>query len=459
MQPAGRGRLRSMDTSNATFVGAIAIVVGCFAAGTAVSQRAAMLIDRTAEEIVSDVAPSIKHLAAARSELHRLQDFAADYVENGGSPTARAEVERSLERLERETMAYLQLPFFPGEREAWEAVAADKQRVRDIVERAITAGGQGHLDVARSLVTIDLRSAVDEASAALVRDMDVNARRADFDAKEIEQRRRSATVVAIALDVLSGVVAAAAAWCVCRLNARHLALQKAHARLLEEKNAELEIFAARLAHDVVSPLASTRLAIDSILRASKDERVTRMLTTGRAGVDRAVKIAHALLDFARAGARPEPREQADARAVVTEVVDELRPSAEEVGAKIDLDAPEQAVVACAHGLLVSVVSNLVRNAIRYIGEGPERLIHVRAAGQARTVRIEVEDTGPGLPRGMGARVFEPYVRGPCAPGTGLGLGLATVKRIVEAHGGSVDVESSPGEGSTFRIELPRAPAR
>lgn len=456
VQPADRQRRLYRGMSNAAFVAAFVIVVVCFTAGTAVAQQSARLIDRIADEIVSDVAPSIAHLASARSELHRLQDFAADYVANGGQAADRAEVERSLDRLEGETAAYLRLPFFPGERDAWQAVSAEIDRVRDVVEQALAVSARGDLRTARALVTVDLRSAVDAASAALVEDMNVNAMRADFDAERIKRQRRSATVVAIALDVLSSVVAATVAWFVCRLNTHHTALRNEHARVLEDKNSELELFASRLAHDVASPLASTQFAIELALRASDDERVRRPLMNGRAGVDRAAGIARALLDFARAGARPESPEQSDASAVATEVVDELLPSACQAGATIALDVPERAPVACSHGLLVSVVSNLVRNAIRYIGERPERFIRVRVSEHARTVSIEVADTGPGLPRGLGARVFDPYVRGPSAPGSGLGLGLATVKRIVEAHGGSVGVESKPCEGSTFRVELPRA---
>jgi signal transduction histidine kinase len=143
--------------------------------------------------------------------------------------------------------------------------------------------------------------------------------------------------------------------------------------------------------------------------------------------------------------------------VIADVVAELRPAAERAGATIAFDASEGAVVSCSRGLVVSVISNLVGNAIKYIGNGPEREILVRASPCRRGVRLEVLDTGPGLPPGFESIAFEPYVQGPCSR-SGLGLGLATVKRIVERHGGAVAVESRPGRGCLFRVELPKAMA-
>ena len=73
------------------------------------------------------------------------------------------------------------------------------------------------------------------------------------------------------------------------------------------------------------------------------------------------------------------------------------------------------------------------------------------------MRLEVEDDGPGLPAVLGAQIFQPYVRGPGTGKPGIGLGLATVKKITEAHGGRVDVRSGPGLGCRFGVELPWAP--
>jgi signal transduction histidine kinase len=75
------------------------------------------------------------------------------------------------------------------------------------------------------------------------------------------------------------------------------------------------------------------------------------------------------------------------------------------------------------------------------------------------VRIEVSDTGPGVPAELQARLFNPYVRAGSASIPGLGLGLATVRRLADAYGGEVGLDDNPGGGSRFWIELPRAPER
>jgi signal transduction histidine kinase len=76
------------------------------------------------------------------------------------------------------------------------------------------------------------------------------------------------------------------------------------------------------------------------------------------------------------------------------------------------------------------------------------------------VRIEVEDSGPGIPETLGDRVFEPFVRGGGeVAGTGTGLGLATVKRFVSAHGGRVGFSATPGAGTLFWLEMPRTAPR
>jgi signal transduction histidine kinase len=110
-------------------------------------------------------------------------------------------------------------------------------------------------------------------------------------------------------------------------------------------------------------------------------------------------------------------------------------------------------------MLRSAVQNLLVNAAKY--GGPDRWIgvHVDVVGAARPreVRIAVEDRGRGIPAADLPHIFEPFYRGSDAVGRqiqGSGLGLALVRRIVEAHGGRVTVDTREGEGTTFAIYLP-----
>ena len=277
-----------------------------------------------------------------------------------------------------------------------------------------------------------------------------------MDGRLIRHRRRTSLHVATALAMASVALTALAALLAYRISAQHDALQRRHAALLREANAELELFASRVSHDILSPLASTRLAIDSALRVEGDPAVRRKLERGLGGLERVTRIARALFDFARAGARPGTAEHGDVRAVVDEVVDEYRPLANERGARLDASVPAHGEVACNEGLLTAALSNLVRNALTHLDGSPDKRVAIVAADAGDDVNIEVRDTGPGLTPGTEAKVFEPFVRGDDAAQPGLGLGLATVKRIVETHGGSVGVESHAGAGCRFWMRLPKA---
>ena len=100
-----------------------------------------------------------------------------------------------------------------------------------------------------------------------------------------------------------------------------------------------------------------------------------------------------------------------------------------------------------------VLSNLIDNAVKYSSAG--EAVAVDVAAQNGTVLVDVRDTGPGIPRDQQVLIFEKFGRvrgGQTKPGTGLGLFIA--RSIAEAHGGTVDVRSTLGEGSTFTLSLP-----
>jgi signal transduction histidine kinase len=437
---------------------AFALVVGCFLTETVVSQLLASTIDDAATRIITDYSPSVVALASTRAELHRMQDFVSDYVAGGGDTTDRERVAGSMLDLDRSVESYLKLPTIPGERELWGRTANDIVAVRATANQTVAAIEHGDADGAKRLVRQDLRAAVDRASADILSNVELNASAADMDGHLIARRRRTSMQAAIALALASVALTALAALLVYRISMQHDALQRRHAAILAATNAELEVFASRVSHDILSPLSSTRLAIDSALKAEPNEAIRRKLQRGAGGLDRVTRIARALFDFARSGARPGPGERGDVRNVVNEVVDEYRPMADQAGACLDASVPAHGLVACNEGLLTAALSNLVQNAITHLDAGPGKRVDIVAADAGDRVHIDVRDTGPGLAPGSEALVFEPYVRGPDSGQPGLGLGLATVKRIVETHGGTVGVESRVGFGCRFWIELPRATA-
>jgi signal transduction histidine kinase len=172
------------------------------------------------------------------------------------------------------------------------------------------------------------------------------------------------------------------------------------------------------------------------------------------------RIVDDLLRFATSGARPEPGAHTDLQQLLVQVAGELQPAVDAAGAELHVAASGPLDIACSAGALRSVLTNLLQNAVTHMQSGSRaaRLINARALAEGGKVRVEIEDTGPGLPPGTEQSVFEPFVQLDRGIGRGIGLGLATVKKIVEAHGGSVGVRSTFGQGSCFWFELPRTSA-
>jgi signal transduction histidine kinase len=112
------------------------------------------------------------------------------------------------------------------------------------------------------------------------------------------------------------------------------------------------------------------------------------------------------------------------------------------------------VVAVDRAQIERVLSNLVTNAARATRPGGRVTVSATAAPEA--VAVAVADTGVGIPADHLARIFEPFAQVPGGTPGGAGLGLSISRRIVEAHGGQLTVQSTPGVGSTFTFTLPRA---
>jgi two-component system sensor histidine kinase ResE len=149
-------------------------------------------------------------------------------------------------------------------------------------------------------------------------------------------------------------------------------------------------------------------------------------------------------------------EQVDIKPVLQSVVDELEPRAREAGVYVRLDVSFAPCKVTAHAEALSVVfRNLVANAIKY--NRPEGTVVLEGTCVDGNLRVDVRDTGIGIPAEEMPFIFEDFFRVKSSrtadiPGTGLGLSI--VKKIVEGHHGSVDVQSAVDEGTTFSVYLP-----
>jgi signal transduction histidine kinase len=267
---------------------------------------------------------------------------------------------------------------------------------------------------------------------------------------------RNATA-AVHASLLRAVVATSALTLVAMAGALLLLRQAlraidAHEVLVERHAGELASFASRAAHELRTPLHTIGLALH-VLRKNPGQAAA--LDRAEASARRLAQTIDDVLSFSRAGGTPEPGAACRVSAVVDAVATELGPRAAEAGLELVTDADGELEVAMAEGHLRTVVQNLVGNALKY-GRSEGGRVIVRAAGEGGRTVLTVRDEGPGIPRDALPHVFEPFFRA-STQAEGYGLGLPTVKRLVEAHGGSVSLASAPGAGTTVTVELPRSP--
>lgn len=231
-------------------------------------------------------------------------------------------------------------------------------------------------------------------------------------------------------------------------------------RLRQVDDLKQEFF-SHVSHDLRNPLASIRLAAETLqerARRVNDPRALRLTQLIEASAARMLGMVNQILDFTRLRALAVPLETRplDAREVVSRAMDELRPVAEAKRIRLSLDADGQNfTVQGEEGSLVRMVINLLGNAVNFTGT--EGTITLKLAEAGERIRLQVQDTGVGIPREALGSIFEPY-RQAHGRRQGSGLGLAVVKGLVEAHHGTISVDSTPGVGSCFTIELPRTKA-
>ena len=243
--------------------------------------------------------------------------------------------------------------------------------------------------------------------------------------------------------------------------ARRTALGLEHARLYLAAHTlaqAREDFMQMASHELRGPVANFRLTVQLLSRelARGDQgRVGDRLRVLTRQADRLDKLSNALLDVTRitAGRLTLLPKEVDLAALAREVVDRHAEEVQGSGAAVSVEAEGPVLCKVDPDRVEQVVANLLQNALKY-GRGAPVVVRARAEeGQAV---VEVADRGIGIPREHQARIFERFERAvPPHSASGLGLGLWIARSLVEAHGGSIAVESTPGRGSTFTVRLPR----
>lgn len=217
-------------------------------------------------------------------------------------------------------------------------------------------------------------------------------------------------------------------------------------------------FVATASHELRSPLTSIKGFVELLVAADDlQPRQREFLDIVLVSTNRLVDLVNDLLDVARveAGRLEIHRRPTELHEIVDEVTTLLGPRLAGKRHTLEIDVPaDLPLVHADPGRLRQILTNLLTNAHLYTQEGGTITITGRPDGRS-AVRLDVRDTGRGMSREEIARVFDRFVRtGDGDRSQGSGLGLAIVKSLVDLHGGRVDVESEPGEGSTFSVRLP-----
>jgi signal transduction histidine kinase len=222
---------------------------------------------------------------------------------------------------------------------------------------------------------------------------------------------------------------------------------------LTERLAELGTLAASMAHEIGTPMNVILGRAEFLMRQTDDETIQKGLETIATQVERITKLMNQMLAFARRS--PTNFRPVDLRRVVNDCLETVQERLVrhriQVVAEFDEDLPR---INGDRDHMMQVMLNLVLNAVQAMPEnGTLRMVAAPEGDQH--VKLTVADTGHGIPPDVLPKIFEPFVTTK-EGGQGTGLGLSVVLGIVQEHGGTISVDSTPGQGATFTLRLPRA---
>ena len=233
-----------------------------------------------------------------------------------------------------------------------------------------------------------------------------------------------------------------------------LRVARAHA---ESAGAARDQLLAIVVHDLGNPLSSITMSAQSLRRTSAiDPSVLRTTDRIERAATRMTRLVHDLQDATQIerGTLTVHTSVEPVGSLLREVAEEFSPPSLAKSICLEAVAATDATVRADRDRLAQVLGNLVGNALKFTPAGGS--IWVRAEERGDVVRFAVEDTGPGITPEDAPHVFERFWK---TSGGGTGLGLFIAQGIVRAHGGDLDMTSTPGRGSTFTFTIPRAAPR
>jgi PAS domain S-box-containing protein len=230
-------------------------------------------------------------------------------------------------------------------------------------------------------------------------------------------------------------------------------------RVLEQSNSDLEQFASIASHDLREPLrmvvSYTQLLAERY-RGQLDEKADKFIGYAVQGATRMQRLIDDLLAYSRLENPGRPSLPTPVADALRDTLSDMRATIQDTAASIDYGPLPTVLVDPVQ--LTQLFQNLIHNAIKFRREEPPH-IEVWAEPEGGMWRISIRDNGIGIEKRYHDRIFQMFQRlHERSKYEGNGIGLATARKIVERHGGTIGLTSSPGEGSTFFFTLPAAPS-
>ncbi len=220
-------------------------------------------------------------------------------------------------------------------------------------------------------------------------------------------------------------------------------------------------FVANVSHELKTPIGALSLLAETLPGETDPEVVARLAARIEAESQRVGSMIEDLLDLSRIEGEPSDRVGlVDLAHLVEEVVERLLPMADQRGVSVHVNLAGPPGDVAVHGIrsqLLSMVRNLVENAVKYSDQGGQVEVEVGVAGGEGVGVVQVSDTGIGIPARDLERVFERFYRVDRARNRetgGTGLGLSIVRNVAHGHGGRVELESEEGMGTTVTVRIP-----
>jgi signal transduction histidine kinase len=428
-----------------------AITIAC-SATTLVALRQIHAVHEKAERIVENALTRIRLLSRMARDIDQERVLLYEHIEH----KEREVIDRLEETMVRLAssraktgLLYGELTTLPHARELWEQLSGEMENVQLVVAKVLALSRE-NLDAEARAALHTTHSLFDTMNRDFNALIEINDHEAGHVRLDLNSARTELLVTLGCLGVALIVATLVIGRWTIRLVGDREQQAMLHSKMLEDRNRELDAFAARVAHDLRDPLTAVRLATAGI--EQEVPRATAMTELLRRGVLNMEMLIDDLLALSRVSS--QERGSCDPAAVAAQIREDYAARVERLQGSLRVEVAPASVI-CSSGLLRQALANLAENALKYRRPEVTPEIEIRGEPKLGTYELRVTDNGIGMSPDEASRAFEPFYRAVRArdlPGTGLGLSI--VKRVAEANGGTVELESQLGQGTTLVIRLP-----